>query len=115
MSLTITNYNKLESWSHNYKDFRIGEVIETENEYSFRVGYNGIPYTIKIFRKGTITNEYEVVLRDGADINQFGRTWVQNRKLKSFELTTMIFEDFIVRFKPKAQQTTGNTNFNNPF
>ena len=30
MSLTIQNYSKLESWSHNYKEFMIGEVIETE-------------------------------------------------------------------------------------
>ena len=26
MSLTIQNYNKLESWSHNYKEFMIGIV-----------------------------------------------------------------------------------------
>jgi hypothetical protein len=115
MKLTIKNYKKLEGWGHDYKDFRIGEVVETENEYSFRVGYNGIPYTIKIFRKGTITNEYEMVLRDGADINQFGRSWVQNRKLKSFELTTMIFEDFIVRYKPKAQQINNPFYSNGPF
>jgi len=49
------------------------------------------------------------------DMTQYCREWIQHRKLKSFELTTMIFEDFIVRYKPKAQQTTGNTNFNNPF
>jgi hypothetical protein len=115
MNLTINNYKKLEGWAHNYKDFRIGEVIETNNEYSFRVGYNNIPYTIKIFREGTITNEYEVVLRDGADVTQYCREWVQHRKLKSFELTAMIFESLIVKCKPKAQQTTGNTNFNNPF
>jgi hypothetical protein len=38
----------------------IGEVIETQNEYCFRVGYNGLPYTIKIFRTKLITNEYEM-------------------------------------------------------
>jgi hypothetical protein len=82
MSLTIKNYKKLEGWAHNYKDFRIGEVRETENEYTFRVAYNSMPYTIKIFRK---------------------------------ELTALIFETLIIKCKPKAQQTTGNTNFNNPF
>ena len=116
MSLTIKNYKKLESWSHNYKEFMIGEVTENQNEYCFRVGYNGIPYTIKIFRHGTSTVEYEVVLRDGADITQFGREWIAGRKLKSKELTALIFEALIVKFKPKAQQTTGNTNYSNgPF
>ena len=63
MSLTIKNYNKLESWSHNYKEFMIGEVTETQNEYTFRVGYNGLPYTIKIFRQRTITNESDLQKR----------------------------------------------------
>ena len=111
MSLTITNYKKLESWSHHYKEFMIGEVIETETEYSFRVGYNGLPYTIKIFRTKLITNEYEMVLRDGADITQFGREWVVGRKLKSLELTALIFESLIVKCKPKAQ-TQMNNNIN---
>jgi len=115
MSLTIKNYKKLESWSHHYKEFMIGEVTENQNEYCFRVGYNGIPYTIKIFRHGTSTVEYEVVLRDGADITQYGREWIKGRKLKSKELTALIFEALIVKFKPKAKQTTGNTNFNVPF
>lgn len=115
MSLTIKNYKKLESWSHNYKEFMIGEVIENQNEYHFRVGYNGLPYTIKIFRQRTITNECEMVLRDGADITQYGREWVNIRSLKSKELTAMLFETLIIKHKPKAQQTTGNTNFNNPF
>ena len=112
MSLTITNYKKLEGWAHHYKEFMIGEVIETETEYSFRIGYNSTPYTIKIFRQGTITKEYEVVLRDGADITQYGREWIAGRKLKSLELTALIFEALIVRFKPKAQtQTNNNINY----
>ena len=111
MSLTIKNYKKLESWSHNYKEFMIGEVTENQNEYCFRVGYNGIPYTIKIFRHGTSTVEYEVVLRDGADITQYGREWIKGRKLKSKELTALIFEALIVKFKPKAQ-TQMNNNIN---
>jgi len=111
MSLTIKNYKKLESWSHNYKEFMIGEVTENQNEYCFRVGYNGIPYTIKIFRQGTITKEYEVVLRDGADITQYGREWIKGRKLKSKELTALIFEALIVKCKPKAQ-TQMNNNIN---
>jgi hypothetical protein len=115
MSLTINNYKKLEGWSHDYKDFRIGEVIETETEYSFRVAYNSMPYTIKIFRNGTTTKEYEMVLRDGADITQYGREWIIGRKLKSLELTALIFESLIVKCKPKAKQTQGNINFNNPF
>ena len=112
MSLTIKNYNKLESWSHNYKEFMIGEVIETENEYRFRVGYNGLPYTIKIFRAWTIGDECEIVLRDGADITQYGREWINVRKLKSKELTAMIFESLIVKHKPKAQsQMNNNINY----
>ena len=112
MSLTIKNYKKLESWSHNYKEFMIGEVIETETEYNFRVGYNKTPYTIKIFRQGTITKEYEVVLRDGSNMVQYGREWIAGRKLKSLELTALIFEALIVRFKPKAQtQTNNNINY----
>ena len=116
MSLTIKNYKKLEGWAHNYKDLRIGEVTETETEYSFRVAYNSTPYTIKIFRTKLITNEYEMVLRDGADVTQFGREWIAGRKLKSFELTALIFEALIVKYKPKAQPTTGNPNYSNgPF
>jgi hypothetical protein len=115
MSLTIKNYKKLEGWAHNYKDLRIGEVGETADNYIFRVAYNSTPYTIKIFRTKLITNEYEMVLRDGADVTQFGREWINFRSLKSFELTTLIFEALIVKCKPKAQQTTGNTNFNTPF
>jgi hypothetical protein len=111
MSLTIKNYKQLEGWAHHYKDFRIGEVIETETEYSFRVAYNSMPYTIKIFRTKLITNEYEMVLRDGADITQFGREWIAGRKLKSKELTALIFEALIVKCKPKAQ-TQMNNNIN---
>ena len=115
MSLTITNYKKLESWSHNYKEFMIGEVTENQNEYCFRVGYNGIPYTIKIFRHGTSTVEYEVVLRDGADITQYGREWIKGRKLKSKELTALIFESLIVKCKPKAQGVNNPFYSNGPF
>ncbi len=113
--MTINNYKKLEGWSHDYKDFRIGEVRETETEYSFRIVYNSMPYTIKIFRHGTIAKEYDIVLRDGADITQYCREWIVGRKLKSLELTALIFEALIVKCKPKAQQTQGNINFNNPF
>ena len=109
MSLTIQNYNKLESWSHNYKEFMIGEVIETETEYTFRVGYNKTPYIIKIFRNGTTIKKYLMELRDGADTTQYGREWINIRKLKSKELTAMIFEKLIVHHKPKAQ------GINNPF
>ena len=112
MSLTITNYNKLESWSHNYKEFMIGEVIETETEYRFRVGYNSTPYTITIFRAGTIGDEYEMILKDGMNTTQYGREWITGRKLKSKELTALIFEALIVRFKPKAQsQMNNNINY----
>jgi len=111
MSLTITNYKKLESWSHHYKEFTIGEVVEFETEYLFYVAYNSTPYIIKIFRQGTSTIEYEMVLRDGADITQYGREWIKGRKLKSLELTALIFEALIVKFKPKAQ-TQMNNNIN---
>ena len=112
MSLTIQNYKKLESWSHNYKEFMIGEVTENQNEYCFRVGYNGLPYTIKIFRAWTSGDECEIVLRDGADTTQYGREWINVRKLKSKELTALIFEALIVKFKPKAQsQMNNNINY----
>jgi hypothetical protein len=115
MSLTIKNYNKLESWSHQYKEFTIGAVYETTLLYSFTIAYNKTPYIIKIFRDGTITNEYEIVLRDGMDMTQYCREWIAGRKLKSLELTALIFEALIVKCKPKAQQTKGSTNFNSPF
>jgi hypothetical protein len=112
MSLTITNYKKLENWSHHYKEFVIGDVIETETEYSFRVAYNSTPYIIKIFRQGTITKEYEMILRDGSNMVQYGREWIAGRKLKSLELTALIFEALIVKYKPKAQtQTNNNINY----
>jgi len=115
MSLTIKNYKKLEGWAHNYKDLRIGEVIETETEYSFRVGYNSTPYIIKIFRQGTITKEYEMILRDGSNMIQYGREWIAGRKLKSFELTALIFEALIVKCKPKARQINNSIYSNGPF
>ena len=115
MSLTITNYKKLESWSHHYKEFMIGDVIETETEYTFRVGYNKIPYTIVIFRQGTITKEYEIVLRDGLNIVQYCREWIAGRKLKSLELTALIFEALIVKCKPKAQGVNNPFYSNGPF
>ena len=112
MSLTIKNYKKLEGWAHDYKEFMIGEVTETETEYCFRVGYNKTPYILKIFRQGTITNEYEIVLRDGSNMIQYGREWIAGRKLKSLELTALIFEALIVKFKPKAQsQMNNNINY----
>ena len=112
MSLTIKNYNKLESWSHNYKEFMIGEVIETETEYRFRVGYNSTPYTITIFRAGTIGDEYEMILKDGMNTTQYGREWIKGRKLKSKELTALIFETLIIKHKPKAQsQMNNNINY----
>jgi hypothetical protein len=109
--LTIKNYKQLEGWAHNYKDLRIGEIGESADNYIFRVAYNSIPYTIKIFRAGTIGDEYEMVLRDGSDITQFGREWIKGRKLKSLELTALIFEALIVKYKPKAQ-TQMNNNIN---
>ena len=109
MSLTIKNYKKLQNWSHQYKEFVIDEVIETETEYCFRVVYNSTPYTITIFRQGTSTIEYEVVLKDGMNTTQYGREWIAGRKLKSLELTALIFEALIVKYKPKAQ------GINNPF
>jgi len=86
-------------------------VIETETEYCFRVVYNSTPYIIKIFRQGTITKEYEMILRDGLNTVQYCREWIAGRKLKSLELTALIFEALIVKFKPKAQ-TQMNNNIN---
>ena len=90
----------------------IGEVTETQNEYCFRVGYNSIPYTITIFRAGTVGDEYEIVLKDGMNTTQYGREWIAGRKLKSLELTALIFEALIVKYKPKAQsQMNNNINY----
>jgi hypothetical protein len=110
MSLTIKNYKKLEGWAHDYKDIRIGEVIEFQTEYLFYVVYNSIPYTIKIFRQGTITNEYEIVLRDGADITQYGRSWAMKHNLE-IDKIVIAFETMIIQCKPKAQ-THMNNNIN---
>ena len=112
MSLTIKNYKKLQNWSHQYKEFVIVEVIETETEYCFRVVYNSTPYTITIFRQGTITIEYEVVLKDGMNMTQYGREWIKGRKLKSLELTALIFEALIEKYKTKAKsQMNNNINY----
>jgi hypothetical protein len=89
----------------------IGEVIETETEYSFRVEYNSTPYIIKIFRQGTITNEYEMELRDGLNTTQYGRQWIRASNLKPIHLPALIFEALIVKYKPKAQ-TQMNNNIN---
>ena len=108
MSLTIKNYKKLEGWAHDYKELMIGDVIETETEYTFRVGYNKTPYIIKIFRQGTNTNEYEMELRDGMNTTQYGRTWVMKNSI-AIDKITDIFEKLIVHHKPKAR------GINNPF
>jgi hypothetical protein len=114
MSLTITNYKQLEGWAHDYKDLQIGEIIETETEYNFRVAYNSIPYTIKIFRNGTIAKEYEIVLRDGADITEFCRRWITK---KNIEINKIIitFENLILECKPKATQINNPFYSNGPF
>jgi hypothetical protein len=106
--LTIKNYKQLEGWAHNYKDLRIGEIIETETEYTFRVGYNSTPYIVKIFRNGTITNEYEIVVRDGSDVVQYGRQWIKKDKIEINKITDT-FEKLIVNSKPMAR------GINNPF
>lgn len=114
MSLTIKNYKQLEGWAHDYKDIRIGVIVETENEYTFRVGYNNIPYIIKIFRNGTTAKEYEIVLRDGSNIVQYGRTWITKNSI-AIDRITDIFEKLIVNSKPKARGIN-NTFYNNgPF
>ncbi len=115
MSLTIKNYKQLEGWAHHYKDFRIGEIIETETEYSFRIGYNLIPYTIKIFRHATsLTKEYEIVVRDGADITQFGMQWIKKDKIEINKITDT-FEKLILSSKPKATQINNPFYSNGPF
>jgi hypothetical protein len=114
MSLTIKNYKKLEGWAHDYKELMIGEIIETETEYSFRVGYNKTPYIIKIFRQGTNTNEYEMELRDGMNTTQYGRTWVMKNSI-AIDRITNIFEKLIVHHKPKARGINNQFYNNGPF
>jgi hypothetical protein len=107
--LTIKNYKQLEGWAHHYKDFRMGEIIETETEYTFRIGYNLIPYTIKIFRHATsLTKEYEIVVRDGSDVVQYGRQWIKKDKIEINKIIDT-FENLIVSSKPMAR------GINNPF
>jgi len=108
MSLTIKNYKQLEGWAHDYKDLRIGEIGETAHNYIFRVAYNSVPYTIKIFREATASKEYEIVVRDGADITQFGRNWITKNHIKINKITNT-FENLIISSKPKAK------GINNPF
>ncbi len=115
MSLTIKNYKDLEGFAHDSKDFRIGTIYETPILYSFSVAYNSIPYIIKIYRVGTIANEYEIVLRDGADMIQYGRQWIGKHYVKTKHTTTRTIESMIQTFRPKGQRVSGNTNFNNPF
>ncbi len=112
--LTIKNYKSLEGWAHSYKDLRIGEIIETENEYTFRVGYNNLPYVIKIFRKGTETKEYEIVLRDGSDIVQYGRRWLMKGSFAKHKIP-YVFEGLIIDTKPKAQSINNPFYSNGPF
>jgi isopropylmalate/homocitrate/citramalate synthase len=114
MSLTIKNYKQLEGWAHDYKDLRIGEIGETAHNYIFRVAYNSVPYTIKIFRTKLITNEYEMVLRDGADITQFGRAWIKKDKIEINKITDT-FEKLILSSKPKATQINNPFYSNGPF
>jgi hypothetical protein len=114
MNLTIKNYKKLQGWEHDYKEFVIGTITESTNEYTFKVVYDSMPYTIKIFRMGTGAKQYEIVLRDGSDVIQYGRSWIGNDSLEMDKLV-IAFENIIVRNKPTAKQTTGNINFNNPF
>ena len=114
MNLIIKNYKGLDGWAHNYKELQIGEITERENEYEFRVLYNSIPYIIKIFRKGTITKEYEIVLRDGSNIVQYGRTWIKKDKIEINKITDT-FEKLIVNSKPKAQKINNPFYSNGPF
>jgi hypothetical protein len=114
MSLTIKNYKRIEGWAHQYKDFRIDEIVETETEYAFRIEYNLIPYTIKIFRNGTTTKEYEIVLRDGLNVVQFGRQWIKKDNLQIDRITD-IFEKLIVNSKPKAKVVNNPFYSNGPF
>ncbi len=114
MSLTIKNYKQLEGWAHHYKDFRIGEIIETETEYTFRIGYNLMPYTIKIFRNGTAKKEYEIALRDGADITEFCRRCITKKNIEINKIT-ITFENLILECKPKATQINNPFYSNGPF
>jgi hypothetical protein len=114
MSLTIKNYKQLEGWAHDYKDLRVGVIYETPLLYSFNVAYNSTPYTIKIFREATASKEYEIVVRDGMDMIQFGRHWITKNHIKINKITNT-FENLIVSSKPKAQQINNPFYSNGPF
>jgi len=114
MSLTIKNYKQLEGWAHDYKDLRVGVIYETPLLYSFNVAYNSTPYTIKIFREATASKEYEIVVRDGMDMIQFGRHWITKNHIKINKITNT-FENLIVSSKPKAQQINNPLYSNGPF
>lgn len=112
--LTIKNYKSLEGWEHNYKDLQIGSIYETPILYSFSVRYNSTPYIIKIYREANAAKHYKIALSDGLDMQQYGSKWV-SKDLFEINKITNGFEVFIIHNKPKAKQTTGNINFNNPF
>lgn len=118
MNLTIQNYKKLEGFAHDYKDFMIGEIIEYENVYQFRVGYNSTPYTIKIMRNAVkdFGLNYEVLIQDGLGYITFGRKWIDANHVSTQTKTIIMIEQLIQKYKPKYQPVSGNTNFNNtPF
>lgn len=54
------------------------------------------------------------MLRDGSDVTQFGRSWITKENMDMNKITRK-FESLIKFYRPLAQQTIGNTNFNNPF
>lgn len=112
--LTIKNYKSLQGWAHSYKDLRIGQIGETADSYIFRVAYNSTPYTIKIFRNATEAKEYEVVLRDGADIVQYGRCWLMKGSFAKHKIP-YVFEGLIIDTKPKAQSINNPFYSNGPF
>jgi hypothetical protein len=114
MSLTIKNYKQLEGWAHNYKDLRVGAIYETALLYSFTVAFNSTPYIIKIFREATTAKEYEIVVRDGMDMVQFGRQWIKKDKIEINKITDT-FEKLIVSSKPKAKQINNPFYSNGPF
>jgi hypothetical protein len=92
----------------------VGVIYETPLLYSFNVAYNSTPYTIKIFREATASKEYEIVVRDGMDMIQFGRHWITKNHIKINKITNT-FENLIVSSKPKAQQINNPFYSNGPF
>lgn len=117
--ITIENYKTLEGYAMHTKDFRIGEVEETETHYLFRVAENAIPYYIRLHRDSVLMDRIKkyhwIELYDGTNTTRYSINTIKIEDIKNKEKFIKTLNSLIIQGKPKAQAVTGNKNFNNPF